>query len=102
MTRAVLVVFVICQIAGEVATWLSSDHSSTAGPWLWVISVIFLLPGDIAATWLIERFLWTSSWNLHQLQWFKMPCEIVINALIWALVAACLSRIGGRSKRKNA
>jgi hypothetical protein len=102
MNRVVFAVFVICQLAGEIATGLSSHLSSAGGPWLWVISVVFLLPGDIAATWLIERFLWTSSWNLHQLQWFKMPCEILINAVVWMIVAAGLSRFGSRRERKNA
>jgi hypothetical protein len=102
MNRAVLAAFVIFQIAGEIATWMGSNPSSRGGPWLWVMSVIFLLPGDIAASWLIENLLWTSSWSLHQLQWFKMPCEIIINFIVWVLLAMFLTRINRTLKKKHA
>ncbi len=102
MNRTVLAAFLACQLAGEIASWAASLPSMAAGPLVWVIGVVFLLPGDIAATWLIEKFLWSSSLNLHQLQWFKVPCEVIINAVAWMLIAASLSRIRTGSNRKSA
>jgi hypothetical protein len=102
MNRSLMIAFLICQLTGEIASWLGAGGSSTAGPWLWVIGVVFLLPGDIIASWLIERFLWTSSLNLHQLQWIKVPCEILINAVVWVLIALCISRLQRKPDRKAA
>jgi uncharacterized membrane protein YeaQ/YmgE (transglycosylase-associated protein family) len=102
MKRGVLAAFLVCQLAGEIASWLVSGDFRGGGPWLWVISVILLLPGDVAASWLIERFLWASSLNLHQLQWLKVIGEIIINAAVWMLVAASASRLNRRLNRKPA
>jgi hypothetical protein len=99
MNRIILTAFVFCQLIGELAVWLSSGQSPRGGPWAWVIGVVFLLPGDIAASWLIEKFLWGSSLTLHQLQWFKVPCEIVINGAVWLIFAACVSRGIGMIRR---
>jgi hypothetical protein len=102
MNRAIFVAFLVCQLTGEIASWLVSSLSRGGGPWLWVVGVILLLPGDVAATWLIEKFMWASSLNLHQLQWLKILCEIIINAAVWMFIAACVSRLGRRPDRKAA
>lgn len=97
MSRRVLAAFLTCQAVGELATWAASFPSMAGGPVLWVVSVMLLLPGDIAASWLVERFLWTGSLNLHQLQWFKVLCEVIINAVAWMLIAGIVKRIKRRS-----
>ncbi len=102
MNRRTLAAFLIFQLTGEIASWLGPRIANAAGPLLWVISVVFLLPGDFAATWLIEKFLWTSSLNLHQLQWFvKLPCELVINFAFWWLIAIWIDRLFGKSVKNT-
>lgn len=102
MNRTVLAAFLACQLTGEIASWTASIPSMIGGPFFWVISVVTLLPGDITAAWLIEKFLWTSSLNLHQLQWFKVSGEIIINAVAWMIIAASLSHLRRRSNKEPA
>ena len=102
MNRAVLAAFLACQLTGEIASWVASIPSIIGAPFFWVISVVFLLPGDIAATWLIEKFLWTSSLNLHELQWLKVTGEIIINAATWMIIAAFVSRLRRRPNKEPA
>lgn len=97
MNRPILGAFLLCQAAGEICSWVWRDFSNWLGPWLWVASVVLLLPGDLIVTSVMEKFLWPSQLTLQQLQWMKALCEILVNALTWALILYGVRRL--RSKR---
>jgi hypothetical protein len=99
LSRAILGLFLLCQVAGELCSWIWHDFSNWLGPWLWVASVVLLLPGDLIVTSLMEKFLWASRLSLQQLQWIKVPSEILVNGLIWALALYGVTRLRSKTVR---
>ena len=102
MTRKLTVIFLSTQIVGEIFAWILPHVTGLAGPWLWVASVILLLPGDLIATWIVEKFLWTSGLNAIQLQCLKTVFEIALNAGLWLLIARQWMHFRTRPGRRSA
>jgi len=99
MKRNIAIAFLLCQLLGEFFAWIAPHLS---WPWLWVTSVILLFPGDIIATWIIEKFFWNSGLNAGQMQFLKVLFEIPINAAVWAAIALPWIHLGARYGRRNA
>lgn len=102
MRRRIVIAFLLCQILGELFAWMSPHHTGPEGPWLWVASVVLLLPGDLIATWFIEKAVWNSGVTPEQMQFIKMLVEFAINAAVWVAIASPWIRIRPRSEGRNA
>ena len=101
MKRPLVLTFLATQLAAELFSWIA-PHVSGVGPWLWLASVILLLPGDLIATWMIEKFLWTSGLTPLQLQILKTVFEVALNVVVWVLVSKQWIRIRARLSGRSA
>jgi hypothetical protein len=87
MSRRGWTIFAVVSGCGEVCSWTWPHVLSFVGPWLWVASLVLLLPGNLTSTWLIHRLLWTGPLSLLQLRWIQALMEVSLNAVLW--VIAC-------------
>ncbi len=102
MRRNIAIAFLISQLLGELFVWMAPHRTGPEGPWLWVASVVLLLPGNLIASWIIEKFFWTSGLSSSQLQLLEVLFEVPINAAVWTAIALPWIRPGTRFGRRNA
>jgi len=100
MSRRAWIAFGLLQVLGACCYWMWAHVYSVLGPWMWVGSYVFLLPGNILAGWPVTKLLWTSSLSPLQLQIVQVLSGVSANACLW-LAAAVLRRRRQRARAQT-
>ena len=87
MSRLAWTIFLGVQVAGEACSWTARHFLSAIGPTLWLIGSVLLLPGNMAAAFLVDKVLWHSGLTMTQMTMLQVPLELAINAIVWLLCA---------------
>jgi hypothetical protein len=90
-------VFWILQAIGCItATYGSVESESAIVRWSWIVSVIFLLPGNFVAMGVMQA-LW--KWTVHiQAIYLFVPLTISSNATLWVSIAFGFKKLALKSK----
>jgi len=91
----VLVVFVAVQLIGLACAWFWHHPYSGASSFLWGVSFVGLLPGNLLGDLLVEKLFWQSHLPTDLLM---VVATVLINALVWFVVVKSCRKLFGRRK----
>lgn len=95
MSRRLAVVFVVWQVLGAFGFLFWEWPKSTA--LLWVMSFMFLFPGNIVASNLIPDLFWRTRLSVQAISILCLVTAIAINFVLWFAVAWLVRRYRSRT-----
>jgi len=91
--RPVLVTFLVVQLIGTCCLGLWQDAPSALSMPMWGTALIALFPGNFLGGWIVETLLWRSRLPLIGMGLLSVLVALVINAIIWFVVAKAVRSI---------
>jgi len=95
MRVRLVVCFAVVQVVGMVCAWLQHPPSA-ASSLLWGTGFVLLFPGDLLSAWITEKLFWQSRLPLAGMTAITAVLMLVINAVVWFLVAKVVGTIRAR------
>jgi len=89
--------FAMLQAMGEICSWSWPYIVSPVGPYLWVTSIVLLIPGNFVSTWIIQKLFWTSSVPITYLRILQVPTEVVLNGFVWVAFRSAWQALARRT-----
>jgi hypothetical protein len=91
--RPVLVIFLVVQLIGTCCLGLWQHAPSALSMPMWGTALIVLFPGNFLGGWIVETLLWRSRLPLIGMGLLSVLVALVINAIIWFVVAKAVRTI---------
>ena len=91
--RPVLVTFLVVQLIGTCCLGLWQRAPSALGMPMWGTALIALFPGNFLGGWIVDTLLWRSRLPLIGMGLLSLLVALVINAIIWFVVAKAVRSI---------
>jgi len=85
--RSVLAIFLVLQLVGTCCLGLRQHVPSALSMPMWGTALIVLFPGNFLGGWIVETLLWRSRLPLIGMGLLSVLAAVVINAVIWLVVA---------------
>jgi hypothetical protein len=101
MGRRVWLGYAIIQLIGEIGGWAWAISGPTLGPWFFGLGLVLLLPGNLVRGYLIEKLLLGKSLPILQMSFFQVLLELIINLMVWMLIAWSVRTLVARVRRRS-
>ena|ERR1022692_2227370 len=101
LRRWIIVFFSAVQLLGIACSWLWDHPASAVSSLLWGTALVTLFPGNLLGAWIVEKLFWQSHLSLVSMGIISTVLLVVINAIIWLVVAKVLLVIHARLSTRS-